>query len=144
MNYYCLTIRKCTPCKTSKQAVRCFRDYEYMIKKIKDDYEDAHIEYHYECVEKKNGTYNIHLHGMIKTKCDQLYMSSRKGFSIRLELTKSRQAWLVYITKGPMKKRDILDHIICNELPPEPISDDDTLSSEREHNRELYKKKLFS
>lgn len=141
MNYYCLTIRKCTPCKNAKQAERCFREYEYIISCIRKDHEDAHIEYHYECIEKNNGTYNIHLHGMIKTKVDQMYMNSRKGYSIRLERTRSRQAWEVYITKGPMRKRDILDHIIMMELPPEPISDDE---SERECLDEQYKKKLFS
>lgn len=142
MNYYCLTIRKCTPCKNAKQAERCFRDYEYIMKGIKRHYEDAHLEYHYECVEKKNGTYNIHLHGMIKTGKQEMYMKSRKGYSIRLERTRSRQAWQIYITKRPITKEYIMEHIMLNEAPPEPISDVDT-DDERTSLCELYKKKLF-
>lgn len=143
MYYYCLTIRKCSPCKNTKQAVRVFRDYEYMIKNIKDEYEDAHIEFHYECVVKANGTYNIHLHGMIKTKHDSLRMRSVRGFSIRLELTRSKQAWQVYITKRPIRKEAILDQIMIAEAPPEPMSDCDD-EPERECLYEQYKKKLFS
>lgn len=145
MNYYCFTMRKCTPVKTHKQAVRVISDYEYYLQKMKILDEGMHIEYHYECVDKLNGSYNVHLHAMLKTPNKYIRIEQKKGFSIRCEQVRCKQAWNLYITKSHTTKDEILNMIynktqfshdsIEDELIDIPDAPEDSI---------IYKKKLFS
>lgn len=145
MNYYCFTMRKCCPAKTVKQAQRCFNDYEYYLKKLKSNDEKMHIEYHYEMVIKKN-SYNVHVHAMIKTPEDHVPVFQKKGYSIRLELCRSKMAWETYITKSRVTKHDILTHIhdLENNAPPSPDLSSEEFIEDAPNFTTTYKKKLFS
>ena len=145
MNYYCFTMRKCCAAKTVKQVKRCIDDYEHYLKKLKSNDEKMHIEYHYEMVISANGRYNVHIHAMIKTPEDHVPVYQKKGYSIRLELCRSKMAWQSYITKGQMTKHDILTHIhdLENNNPPQSDSPDEFIEDAPNYS-ELYKKKLFS
>lgn len=135
MKYYCLTIRKCTPIRTYKQCQRLFNDYENILKYLKRKDETMHIEYHYECVIKKNGKYNIHLHAMLKTRNGPPRMY-KQGFSILMESCRSNAAWTKYITKQPMTKADIMHYVLDNSQPCEEDEEEYT----QQDSLPIYKK----
>lgn len=132
MKYYCLTIKKCVPSKTISNVKTAMKVYESYITYIKRLSESTNIEYHYEYVSKQNGSYNVHLHGMIKTD-QQIFLKGKKGYSIKLEETRSKTAWQHYITKNPYTAQQMLNlissliqpkniHIYNDRLPPESDS----------------------
>lgn len=108
MPYFCLTIRKCTPCKTAKAIERTVAVYESYINRLKLNDPKLHLEYHYENVIKKNGGNNVHIHAMLKTP-NVPHLVYKKGYSIKLEKCNSPQAWQAYITKSSITKQDILN-----------------------------------
>lgn len=108
MPIFCLTIRKCTPCKNEKTLERTVNFYEAYLRRLKLNDPKMKLEYHYENVIKKNGGNNVHVHAMINSvnvPCVQL----KKGYSIRLEKCNCPQAWKTYITKSKITKQDILN-----------------------------------
>lgn len=146
MYYHCITMRKCCAPKTLKQVERCMNEMEYYYKKLKESDEQLDIRFHYECVESSNGRFNVHTHGMIRTPNDHVPCHQKKGYSIRIELCRSKMAWNAYITKSNITKQDILLHV--HEVLTPPMSSDIDLSSDEYIEDALprdgiYKKKLF-
>lgn len=143
MYYYCLTVRKCTPVSSVSQAERVFKNYEYYMNEMKRLDERMHIEYHYECVTLKNGKFNIHVHGMLKTPKRDIIGKQMKGYSIRIEHCKCVPAWRAYITKDGKTKDDIIRYMhLVTVTPILEDSADDDLPDAPEMNV-IYKKKLF-
>lgn len=132
MKYYCLTIKKCVPSKTISNVKTVMKVYDTYLRYIKSLSESTHIEHHYEYVSKKNGSYNVHFHAMIKTE-QNIFLRGKKGYSINLSETRSKAAWKKYITKNPYTAQQMLDlistliqskdiHIHNDRLPPESDS----------------------
>lgn len=139
MKYYCLTIRKCTPLSKYSQLSRLFNEYENYIRSLKFRHEQLEIEYHYECVPKLNGKYNIHLHAMLKSPNEILRVHQKQGYSIKFELANSKRAWNLYITKSNLTRRDIELHLQDMFFP----HDEDSFIDEPDNPPIIYKKKLF-
>lgn len=137
-NIYAFTMRKCTPIKKYKQLRQLFKDYEYYIEQFKFKYEKAVVEYNYECIPKLNGSYNVHLHAIIRSDSTITYAPQKKGFSIRLKPVTSERGWLKYMTKSGLSKNDIVQHLLEDELAPDGISEDEPQGED-----ELPYKKLF-
>lgn len=110
MKYYCLTIKKCVPSKTISNVKTAMKVYDGYLRYIKSLSESTNIEYHYEYVPKKNGSYNVHFHAMIKTD-QKIFLKGKKGYSINLSETRSKAAWQKYITKNPYTAQQMLDLI---------------------------------
>lgn len=108
MKYYCLTIKKCVPSKTISNVKMVMKVYMSYLKYIKNISEKTNVEYHYEYVPKKNGSYNVHFHAMIKTD-KSIFLKGKRGYSIRLEETRTKAAWQRYITKNPYTAQQVLD-----------------------------------
>lgn len=136
MYYYCLTIRKCTPVKTSVSLRSVLNVYESYMRYLKQHYLDANIQYHYENVTKKSG-FNVHLHCMIKYPRLGIFMSGKKGYSIRLERCKSPMAWQTYISKNPYTKSEMIEHI---NMLMDGVDFDDVISEDENH--EIPKQRL--
>lgn len=97
--------------KTKKTLVRVFTDYEYYLNQLKLGDLKMNLDYHYEMIEKKNLSFNIHVHGMIKTPSNFVHVKPKKGWSIKIERCKSRTAWNCYITKKPYGKEYIIQYV---------------------------------
>lgn len=110
MNYFKFTIRKCTPVKTLKTFDNTVKQYDYILKTFKHD-EQLHIEYHYECVDKKQG-YNVHIHGYGKTPNKIPKVPYKKGYNIQiLPINDSGADWQRYINKQSTTQEGIRQHI---------------------------------
>lgn len=119
-DYYCLTIRKCTSAKTYKQAERVLKDYDYYINNLDKSIDIEDISSHYEVKMNLKKQFNIHVHCTIKvTKDKQVYVSPKKGWSLRLELCKSLKRWSSYVGKQRISRSDILLYVKRNLDPPE-------------------------
>ena len=129
MPVYCLTIRKCTPVKTLASLDRLCSFYEAYISKLKREDVKLHIEYHYENVIKQNGGHNVHVHAMLKTP-NTPHVLYKKGYSVKLELCKSQQAWQTYITKNNSTKQSIRDLFVATHKGCEKLTQDDIVSED--------------
>lgn len=107
MKYYCLTIRKCSISKTLKSVEKCLEQYIFILDQLKKQYVNAELEYHFETVIKDTGL-NVHVHAMIKSRTESIFIKPRKGYSIKLEPCCNREAWITYITKSPKTKQQVL------------------------------------
>lgn len=141
MNYYCLTIRKCTPIKTVKQLDRVLKDYDYYLQCLRKRDVSMKVESHLECVDKKQG-YNVHMHCMIKTPAT-IFAVQKRGFSIKLEKCNSKIAWKIYISKQKITEHDIRQHMY-DMLEPPNDSEEYIDLSDAHPEREIYKKNIFS
>lgn len=130
MPIYCLTLRKCTPCKTAKTLQRTVDFYEAYLKRLKVNDPKLELEYHYENVVKKNGSNNVHVHAMIKASKTP-HITYKKGYSIKFEKCNTPAAWHTYITKNNMTKKDILT-IYEQTTDEDSLVSVDTPDSERE------------
>lgn len=137
-NLYAFTMRKCTPIKKAKQLKQLFKDYEYYLEQFKFKYEDAEVDYNYECVPQLNGSYNVHVHAIVRSRSTITFVPQKRGFSIRLKPVTSERGWLKYMSKSGLSKDDIVQYLYECELPPEGLSED-----ELECEDELPYKKLF-
>lgn len=151
MHYYCFTIRKCSPAKTVKTVERTMLIYESYLNYLKRMDEKMEVEYHYECVTNLKGSFNVHLHAMLKTPSTRTpYVKHKKGYSIRLEKCQSPTAWKMYITKDNKTKDDIINYVshtitVTPTLTATNDTDSEDLSiPDAPEMNVLYKKKLFS
>jgi hypothetical protein len=110
MNYYAVTLRKTRPVKTLKQATNVVKTLTYYIKRAKIDYPNADIRFHWECVET-DGTYNIHVHGLIKSPANIINFRTDKGYHSHVTPCTNQAAWNVYITKSDDTPERILHRI---------------------------------
>lgn len=119
MYYYCLTLRKCSPIR-SHQVDRLIKSYHSYIKNMQKDDEKLEIDFHYEVETKKNGKYNVHIHGMFRTPNAFIKAKPKRGYSIRVERIKSKMAWIAYMTKKPYTSKEIKEYIRMLEATSSP------------------------
>lgn len=116
MNYYAITIRKCAPVRNLNTLDVAFRVYESYLNFIKKSDEKADVRYHYESVANKSGTFNVHLHAMVRTP-NLLFLSQKKGYHLYVHPCKSSKNWLRYITKNQFTKEQIKTLLLTKNNP---------------------------
>lgn len=118
MYYYAITIKKTVPINSVKQAETVIKRYDNIIRYVKSRNPKMEIKVTLENKLKKNGKYNVHLHGMIKTP-DQISISifpKEKGIHFYIEETRSKLAYNAYMNSGQIKREDIYDQIEVNNM----------------------------
>lgn len=118
-HYYAVTLRKTTPIKTSKQVEPLVNRYYKILNFVKTRNTKLSIRYTLESDLKKNGSHNVHLHGVIKSPyciANPLKLFPReKGMHVYAKPALSKAAWDKYMDKDKTSMQDIIDLIESRE-----------------------------
>jgi len=124
MLHYSVTIRRCVPVKTIKSLHACMKVYRTYITRLKKFYKDARFEIHYEYVDKKNGSVNVHVHMMITQEGnDRDDIRIPKGYYVDFQEVRNTFAWKAYIEKLQLTEMEVIQY--CenkfNNIPMTPL-----------------------
>lgn len=113
--YYALVLRKTVAISSldKNAAIKLLDRYEKLIDHMISKYSDTEVSYTYEIEEKKDFRINLHLHAMLKSTMPYTLISPprQKGMSTYFEECSSPLTWVIYCSKCPFTREDVLEYI---------------------------------